>query len=212
MLSHGWKCGKPFLKGAWSGHVSQFDFGGHQHISGTADRLRRCQRSSPVSVVNFVSNALNERVICSNKNAAAPSSERHWHTFKTKTVQSEEGAYDTDREKAIRYGTYRGITQFKLQPTFCPQVSHIGALQMSIALNIIGATQMICLLFTTLLADDSVYWPMPNYILLGDRDTRLLNTLFRVVTQYAAAPRPEVESRVTWFVAVVGRLAAVAAA
>ena len=30
-----------------------FNFGGLNHIPGTADRLRRCQLSSPVSVINF---------------------------------------------------------------------------------------------------------------------------------------------------------------
>ena len=33
--------------------VNHLNFGGHNHIPGTADRLRRCQLSSPVSVINF---------------------------------------------------------------------------------------------------------------------------------------------------------------
>jgi len=33
--------------------MNHLNFGGHNHISGTADRLRRCQLSSPVSVTNF---------------------------------------------------------------------------------------------------------------------------------------------------------------
>ena len=40
----------------WKGrgcHVNHLNFGGHNHISGTADRLRRCQLSLPVSVINF---------------------------------------------------------------------------------------------------------------------------------------------------------------
>ena len=47
------------LKGArwwWLGHVNHLNCGGHQPYfleSGTADRLRRCQRSSPVSVINI---------------------------------------------------------------------------------------------------------------------------------------------------------------
>jgi len=43
--------GKASLKGAWSSHVNHLNFGGHNHIPGTADRLRRCQLSSPVSVI-----------------------------------------------------------------------------------------------------------------------------------------------------------------
>jgi len=42
---------KPSVKGAWLSHVNHFNLGGHNHISGTADRLRRCQLTSPVSVV-----------------------------------------------------------------------------------------------------------------------------------------------------------------
>jgi len=38
--------GKTSLKGAWLSHVNHLNFG-------TADRLRRCQLSSPVSVINF---------------------------------------------------------------------------------------------------------------------------------------------------------------
>jgi len=33
--------------------VNHLNFGGHNHIPGTADRLRRCQISSSVSVINF---------------------------------------------------------------------------------------------------------------------------------------------------------------
>jgi len=33
--------------------MNHLNFGGHNHISGTADCLRRCQLSSPVSVINF---------------------------------------------------------------------------------------------------------------------------------------------------------------
>jgi len=45
--------GKAYLKGAWLSHVNHLNFGGHNHIPGTADRLKRCQLSSPVSVINF---------------------------------------------------------------------------------------------------------------------------------------------------------------
>jgi len=45
--------GKASLKGAWLSQVNHLNFGGHNHIPGTADRLRRCQLISPVSVVNF---------------------------------------------------------------------------------------------------------------------------------------------------------------
>ena len=45
--------GKASLKGALLSHVNHFNFGGHNHIPGTADHLRRCQLSSPVSVINF---------------------------------------------------------------------------------------------------------------------------------------------------------------
>ena len=45
--------GKTSLKGAWLSHVNHLNFGGHNHIPGTADHLRRCQLSSPVSVINF---------------------------------------------------------------------------------------------------------------------------------------------------------------
>jgi len=45
--------GKASLKGAWLSHVNHLNFGGHSHISGMADSLRRCHLSSPVSVVNF---------------------------------------------------------------------------------------------------------------------------------------------------------------
>jgi len=33
--------------------MNHLNFDGHNHIPGTADRLRACQLSSPVSVVNF---------------------------------------------------------------------------------------------------------------------------------------------------------------
>jgi len=45
--------GKASLKGAWLSHVNHLNFGRHNHIPGTADRLRHCQLSSPVSVINF---------------------------------------------------------------------------------------------------------------------------------------------------------------
>jgi len=45
--------GKASLKGAWLSHVNHLNFGGHNHIPGKADRLRRCQLSSPVSIINF---------------------------------------------------------------------------------------------------------------------------------------------------------------
>ena len=45
--------GKAFLKGAWLSHVYHLNFGGHNHIPGTADHLRRSQLSSPVCVINF---------------------------------------------------------------------------------------------------------------------------------------------------------------
>jgi len=35
--------GKASMKGAWLSHVNHLNFGGHNHIPGTADRLRRCQ-------------------------------------------------------------------------------------------------------------------------------------------------------------------------
>ena len=43
--------GKASLKWAWLSHVNHLNFGGHNHIPRTADRLRRCQLSSPV--INF---------------------------------------------------------------------------------------------------------------------------------------------------------------
>jgi len=43
--------GKASLKGAWSSQVNHLNLDGHNHIPGTADRLRRCQLSSPVSVI-----------------------------------------------------------------------------------------------------------------------------------------------------------------
>jgi len=45
--------GKASLKGAWLSHVNHLNFGEHNHIPGTADRLRRCQLSLPVSVINY---------------------------------------------------------------------------------------------------------------------------------------------------------------
>ena len=45
--------GKASLKGAWLSQVNHFNFGGNNRIPGTADRLRRCELSSPVSVINF---------------------------------------------------------------------------------------------------------------------------------------------------------------
>ena len=45
--------GKAFLKGACLSHVNHLNFGRHNHIPGMADHLRRCQLSSPVSVINF---------------------------------------------------------------------------------------------------------------------------------------------------------------
>ena len=45
--------GKASLKGAWLSHVNHLNFGGHNHIPGTADLLRRCQLSLRVSVINF---------------------------------------------------------------------------------------------------------------------------------------------------------------
>ena len=50
--------GKSSLKEAWLSHVNHLNFGGHNHIPGiTADRLRRCQLSSLVSVINFLRSA-----------------------------------------------------------------------------------------------------------------------------------------------------------
>jgi len=48
---------KASMKGAWLSHVNHLNFGGHKHIHGTADRLRRCQLRSPVSVINFCRSA-----------------------------------------------------------------------------------------------------------------------------------------------------------
>jgi len=45
--------GKASLKGAWLSHVNHLNFGLHNHIPGTADRLRRCQLNLLVSVINF---------------------------------------------------------------------------------------------------------------------------------------------------------------
>jgi len=44
--------GKASLKGAWLSHVNHLNFGRHNHIPGTADPVRRCQLSSPVSVIH----------------------------------------------------------------------------------------------------------------------------------------------------------------
>jgi len=41
------------MKRAWLGHVNHLNFGGHQPYLWSPDRLRRCQLSSPVSVINF---------------------------------------------------------------------------------------------------------------------------------------------------------------
>jgi len=41
------------MKGAWLSHVNHLNFSGHNHIPGMADHLRRCQLSSPLSVINF---------------------------------------------------------------------------------------------------------------------------------------------------------------
>jgi len=38
--------------------VNHLHFGGHNHIPGTADRLMRCQLSSPMSVINFSRSAV----------------------------------------------------------------------------------------------------------------------------------------------------------
>jgi len=45
--------GMESLKGAWLSHTNHLNCGRHNHIPGTADRLNRCQLSSPVSVINF---------------------------------------------------------------------------------------------------------------------------------------------------------------
>ena len=45
--------GKASLKGTWLSHVDHLNFGGHNHIPGTADCLKRCQLSSLMSVINF---------------------------------------------------------------------------------------------------------------------------------------------------------------
>jgi len=45
------------MKGAWLSHVNHLNFVGHNHIPGMADRLRRCQLTSPVSVINFCRSA-----------------------------------------------------------------------------------------------------------------------------------------------------------
>jgi len=45
--------GKTSLKGAWLSHVNHLNFGGNNHTPKTADHLRHCQLSSPVSVINF---------------------------------------------------------------------------------------------------------------------------------------------------------------
>jgi len=45
--------GKASLKGAWLSHVNHLNFGRHNHIPGTDVRLKCCQLSSPVSVINF---------------------------------------------------------------------------------------------------------------------------------------------------------------
>ena len=45
--------GKASLQGASLSHVNHLNSGGHNHIPGAADRLRRCQLSSTVSVISF---------------------------------------------------------------------------------------------------------------------------------------------------------------
>ena len=45
--------GKASLKGAWLSHANHLNFGGHNHIPGTADRLRRCQLSSLEKVIKI---------------------------------------------------------------------------------------------------------------------------------------------------------------
>jgi len=44
---------KASLKGVWSSQVYHLNFGGQNHVPRMADCLRRCQLSSPVSVINF---------------------------------------------------------------------------------------------------------------------------------------------------------------
>jgi len=46
--------GKASLKGAWLSHVNHLNFGRHNRSPGMADRLRRCQLSSPVSVIKVL--------------------------------------------------------------------------------------------------------------------------------------------------------------
>jgi len=45
--------GKASLEGAPLSHLNNLNFGGHNHIPGTAYRLKRCQLCSPASVINF---------------------------------------------------------------------------------------------------------------------------------------------------------------
>jgi len=42
---------KKSVEGAWLSSVNHLNFGGHNHIPGTADRLRRCQLSSPAMLM-----------------------------------------------------------------------------------------------------------------------------------------------------------------
>jgi len=49
--------GKASLKGPWLSHLNHLNFGGHNHIPGAANRLRRCQHTSPVNVINFCRSA-----------------------------------------------------------------------------------------------------------------------------------------------------------
>jgi len=42
---------KASLNGAWLSHVNHLNFGGCNHIPGTADRLRRCELSSPAMLI-----------------------------------------------------------------------------------------------------------------------------------------------------------------
>jgi len=48
MVRHPWKGWRDVVS-----HVNHLNFGRQNHIPGTTDHLRRCQLSSPVSVVNF---------------------------------------------------------------------------------------------------------------------------------------------------------------
>jgi len=41
------------MNGVWLDHVNHLNFGRHQPYLWTADRLRRCQLSSTVIIINF---------------------------------------------------------------------------------------------------------------------------------------------------------------